>query len=258
MSDRAQVEATGATVDEAVASACAQAGWDPERVEVEVVTAGLVSAPGEHLAGRAARVVVRPLPEAAPRALAFLRGLLDRMAIEAAVTAHRVPAAPAGAGVAARAGAPDPVLLEVEGEDLGVLIGWRGESLRCLQTVVNLALGPGAAGSATATPAPTSPGPGGGPRVIVDVARYRRRREEQVEAMALRWAQRVRRTGEPLTLDPMPPYERRAVHLALLDAPGVRTESEGVEPERRVTILPQAPQAEPLDGARADRGVGWS
>ncbi len=221
MTDTPAVEASGATVEAAVAAACAEGGWDPARVQVEVLSPGLVAVPGEHLAARAARVRVRPLPEAAPRALDFLRGLLDRMGIEADVSASLVAPAPARPG--GPDGEPAPLLLEVEGADLGVLIGWRGESLRALQTVVNLALGPGGTG---------------GPRVIVDVARYRRRREEQVEAMALRWAARVRRTGEPMTLDPMPPYERRAVHLALADAPGVRTESAGADPERRVTILP--------------------
>ncbi|HUY96217.1 MAG TPA: RNA-binding cell elongation regulator Jag/EloR [Verrucomicrobiae bacterium] len=225
MSETGVAEGSGATVAEAVAAACGEAGWDPDQVEVEVLSPGLAGVPGEHLASRAARVRVRPLPEQAPPALAFLRGLLQRMGIEADVSARRVAAPPDRPGDPTGAGEPAPLLLEVTGEDLGVLIGWRGESLRALQTVVNLALGRGGSG---------------GPRVIVDVARYRQRREEAVEAMALRWAARVRRTGQPMTLDPMPPYERRAVHLALLDAPGVRTESQGADPERRVTIAPAA------------------
>ncbi len=242
-----RVEGTGTTVAEAVARACAEAGWAPELVEVEVISPGLPAAPGEHLAGRAARVAVRPLPAEAPRALDFLRGLLDRMGVDAAVSAHRVPAPPAS--VPGEEQTARPLVLDVEGEDLGVLIGWRGESLRALQTVVNLALGP------TRAVAPGEPTPGwGGPRVIVDVARYRRRREEQVEAMALRWAQRVRRTGQPMTLDPMPPYERRAVHLALADAQGVRTESQGEDPDRYVTILPTAGSAGTVDAGQDDAG----
>jgi spoIIIJ-associated protein len=118
-----------------------------------------------------------------------------------------------------------PLLLDIEGADLGILIGWRGESLRALQTVVNLMLG-----ESGLTP--------GSPRLIVDVARYRQRREQTVAQMALRMAAGVVRSGRPVTLEPMQPYERRAVHLALADDPSVSTESTGADAERRVTIRP--------------------
>ncbi|HUY61175.1 MAG TPA: R3H domain-containing nucleic acid-binding protein [Candidatus Dormibacteraeota bacterium] len=244
------VEGSGATVADAVVAACAAAGIDAAAAEVEVLSAGSPSVPGERLSGTAARVRVRALPPEAPAALRFLRGLLDRLEIEGSVTARRprVPAVPPPAGAP-----PAPAtMLEIEGEDLGVLIGWRGEGLRALQTVVNLGLGREESGL---------------PRVIVDIAQYRRRREEAVEAMARRWAARVRGTGQRITLDPMSPYERRAVHLALAADPGVRTESTGENGERRVTIHPTGvasprdaedpPWSQPDRGRSGPGGGAW-
>ncbi len=243
-------EAAGATVAEALAAACASAGIDAAAAEVEVLSAGSSSVPGERLSGTAARVRVRALPPEAPVALHFLRGLLERLGIVASVTAGR----PRVAAVPPPLGAPPgpATLLEIEGEDLGALIGWRGEGLRALQTVVNLGLGREESGR---------------PRVIVDIAHYRRRREEAVEALARRWAARVRGTGQRVTLDPMSPYERRAVHLALAGDPGVRTESTGEDGERRVTIHPtgvasprdaeEPPWARPERGRPPSGGGSW-
>jgi spoIIIJ-associated protein len=148
--------------------------------------------------------------------------MLRLMGIEAEVNVRR---ARPGSDEEVGAASDIPLLLEVEGADLGVLIGWRGESLRALQTVINLMLGDGGQ-----TP--------GSPRLIVDVANYRQRREQTVAQMALRMAAGVARSGRPVTLEPMQPYERRAVHLALASDASVSTESTGVDAERRVTIRP--------------------
>jgi spoIIIJ-associated protein len=121
---------------------------------------------------------------------------------------------------------PPPVILDISGDDLGLLIGWRGETLRALQTALNLMLGDDS---------------GEGRRVILDVERYRARREEQVRELALRLAERVKRSGERYTLDPMHAYERRVIHMTLSDDPSVRTESSGHEPTRRVVIHPTGP-----------------
>jgi spoIIIJ-associated protein len=120
-----------------------------------------------------------------------------------------------------------PVILDVSGDDLGLLIGWRGETLRALQTTLNLMLGEEEGAD--------------GRRIILDVERYRARREEQVRDLAQRLALRVKRSGEKYTLDPMQAYERRVVHLALAEDSDVRTESSGKEPNRRVVIHPTGP-----------------
>jgi spoIIIJ-associated protein len=76
-------------------------------------------------------------------------------------------------------------------------------------------------------------------RVIVDVERYRQRREHTVREIAYRAARQVKVTGDPITLDAMQAFERRAIHLALEEDPDVTTVSVGAEPERRVVVEPR-------------------
>jgi spoIIIJ-associated protein len=211
----------GATIEEAVSRALTELGITRDEAEVEVLSTGARGAPGERLSGGEARVRVYRIDEHAARARALLEELLTRMEVPCRVTVRR-GGTPAGADASAA-----PVILDVSGDDLGLLIGWRGETLRALQTALNLMLGDedGAEGR----------------RVILDVERYRARREDQVRELALRLAARVKRTGERYALDPMHAYERRVIHLTLADDPGVRTESSGKEPSRRVVINPTGP-----------------
>jgi spoIIIJ-associated protein len=113
--------------------------------------------------------------------------------------------------------------LNVRGDDLGVLIGRRGEKLASLQHIVNLIV---------------AKREGEYNRISVDVEGYRSRREEQLRDVAERAAKRVIQTGKIIQLEPMPAVERRIVHMALVDNPKVRTQSVGVEPGRRIVILP--------------------
>lgn len=216
------VETSGATVPEAVAAALAQLGVTRERVEVEVIAGGSRPVPGERLASAGmTRVRVRVIDAFAARAREFLEELLVRMEIPAKVSVR----APSPSKREIEAGR-EPVLLDISGDDLGLLIGWRGENLRALQTVVNLMAGDNEVE---------------GRRLILDVERYRARREEQVRELALRLGHRVKRTGESYVLDPMQAYERRIVHIALEDDESLRTESTGVDPQRRITIHPTGP-----------------
>ncbi|MDQ3881512.1 MAG: KH domain-containing protein, partial [Chloroflexota bacterium] len=131
------------------------------------------------------------------------------------------------ATVAIGAGA-ETAKLNVSGDDLGLLIGRRGEKLASLQHLVNLIV---------------AKREGAWHRISVDVENYRGRREEQLREVAARAAKRVEETGKIIQLDPMPALERRIVHVALVENPRVRTQSVGVEPNRRIVILPaeQAP-----------------
>jgi spoIIIJ-associated protein len=115
--------------------------------------------------------------------------------------------------------------LNVKGSELGVLIGRRGEKLASLQHIVNLIV---------------AKREGQWHRISVDVENYRGRREEQLLEVAVKAAKRVTDTGKIIQLDPMPAIERRIVHMTLLDNPKVRTQSVGVEPNRRIVILPAA------------------
>ncbi len=118
--------------------------------------------------------------------------------------------------------------IEVRGPDLGALIGRGGENLVALQQI---------------TSAITSRRVGRTVHVPLDIEGYRRRREEQLREIASRVATRVRTSGQAVTLEPMLAYERRIVHLAVQDTPGVKTESVGVDPNRRVVISSTAPGA---------------
>jgi spoIIIJ-associated protein len=106
---------------------------------------------------------------------------------------------------------------------MGLLIGRRGETLRSLQFMVNLLV---------------SRKVQKWPQVVVDVGNYRQRRQESLEGLARRMAERVRQSGRPLTLEPMGAYERRIVHLALRADPTVYTESNGEGENRKIVIFP--------------------
>lgn len=160
------------------------------------------------------------LGEALPIGGQVAKEILDVMGIEADVKIEQIPG---------REG------VEISGGDLGVLIGRGGENLVALQQVVS---------------AITSKKAGRTVHIPVDVEGYRRRREDQLREVAKRVAERVRATGQAVTLEPMLAYERRVVHLAVQGTPGLRTESVGLEPNRRVVISSTAPGAHGPVGMR--------
>lgn len=112
-------------------------------------------------------------------------------------------------------------VIDIKGEDLGLLIGRRGDTLVALQYLVNLML------------ARKFPGKGS---VTVDVEHYRHRNEERITAMAKRMAERVREGGSPITLEPMSAAERRLVHMMFADDPELETNSIGEGENRKVVI----------------------
>lgn len=112
-------------------------------------------------------------------------------------------------------------VIDIKGEDLGLLIGRRGDTLIALQYLVNLIL------------SRRYPGKGG---VTIDVEHYRHRNEERIIALAQRMAERVRETGSPITLEPMSASERRLVHITFADDPELETNSIGEGENRKVVI----------------------
>jgi spoIIIJ-associated protein len=215
-----EVEASGKTVDEAIAAALEQLQLDRSQVEVEIISAGRTGLFG--LGGEDARVLVRPITteqvglESATikMAVEFLQRLLELMEIEAEVTA-RPPETP-GDGLG-RVSA----VLDVTGEDLGILIGRRGSTLAALQYTVNHMVSRQLKSKAL---------------VSVDVEGYRRRREENLKGLALRLAEKVKASGRTITLEPMPANERRIVHLTLANDSQVASFSLGDGENRKVAI----------------------
>ena len=115
-------------------------------------------------------------------------------------------------------------VFEIEGEDSGLLIGTRGETLRALQFIVSFLV---------------SRRLGERTNLMVDVEGYQQRRYDSVANLARRVAQRVAQRGRSIPLEPMPPNERRQVHMALADHADVVTESDGHGDRRRVVIHPK-------------------
>jgi spoIIIJ-associated protein len=120
-------------------------------------------------------------------------------------------------------GSPDEIRIEIEGPDAGRIIGKKGNVLDAIQYLTTrVAVRPGEQRR----------------HLFVDAEGYRARHEDQLSQMARRLAQRVATEGKVITFDPMSARERRIVHMALREIKGVRTESLGEEPQRRVQIIP--------------------
>ncbi len=155
--------------------------------------------------------------DAIAAAVNIVERLLNLLQIDAEVTS-RPPSSPGdGVGMVS-------AVLDIEGPDLGLLIGRRGETLASLQYIVNLMLARHLH-----------------KRVMVgiDIGGYRRRREESLRNLARRLADQVRATGQSITMEPLPPAERRIVHITLADSPHVLTVSIGEGDARKVAITPR-------------------
>ena len=133
------------------------------------------------------------------------------------------------AHIEVRYGEPDeegkrPVMVDVQGDDLGVLIGRRAEILNALQYITNLIVSKQVERWV---------------QVIIDVQGYRARHERQLRQMAQRMADQAMKAGRRQVLEPMSASDRRIIHLELRDHPSVTTQSVGEEPTRKVTIVPK-------------------
>ena len=116
------------------------------------------------------------------------------------------------------------ILVDISGKDLSVLIGKRSETLNALQYISRLIVSKELGDNVT---------------LVIDVEGYRTRRERQLRQLAHRMAEQAINTGKKQTLEPMPPNERRIIHMELREDTHVTTESFGEEPHRKVTILPK-------------------
>jgi spoIIIJ-associated protein len=222
------IEISARTVAEAIQLALAQLAKDRDEVAIEVLEAGSeeeealvrVTVVDDDEPAQASQEQPAGSTNVEKIARGILEDLLERMDIHAYVTAVR-------SSVPDQRGEPEETItLHVEGADedaMGLLIGRRGETLRSLQFMVNLLV---------------SRKVQKWPQVVVDVGNYRQRRQESLEGLARRMAERVRQSGRPLTLEPMGAYERRIVHLALRSDPTVYTESSGEGDNRKVVIYP--------------------
>ncbi len=187
---------------------------DRDEAEVEVLSKGKSGFLG--IGGELARVRVTKIPQGG-NAAALATEAVSRILQSAGVNVSRTLRA-----------ANDPDLggpvIDLSGEDSGLLIGRRGQTLQSLQFLVNLIVRKKF---------------GYEVRVTLDVEGYRQRRESSLRDMAVKVAGRVIQTSRSITLEPMSPADRRIVHTSLTGHPGVTTESMGVGDNRKVTIIPK-------------------
>lgn len=198
------VEKTGRTVDEALAAALEELAVPSDRVKVEVLDEGKGGFLGIGAKPAIVRVTLRETRK--QKVEQFLNSVCDAMDVDVNVVVKEDG---------------EYLHADINGSEAGILIGHHGQTLDAMQYLLNLV---------------ASKVEEGGQRVVLDVEGYRKRREETLTRLAARLAERVRRNGEPMVLEPMSAHERRVIHLALQDNPYVVTGSEGEDPFRRVVI----------------------
>ena len=120
----------------------------------------------------------------------------------------------------------EPAVIDIQGEDAGLLIGKRGETLRSLQMLVNMMLSQQTDHQSSRMP------------VILDIEHYRKRKERNLQRLAEKMANRASETGNSVELEYMNAADRRIVHMALSSSKSVTTESKGEGQNRRVMIIP--------------------
>ena len=202
---------TGKTVEEARKKAAAQLGVAEEEMIVTVLEEGKKGFLG--IGASDAKISVSYSEDGEDTALDFIRKLIDDMALE-------------GLTVAKKEGSNDDVLITVDGDNAGVLIGHHGETLEAIQYLANLAANKKVAGEKREYV-----------RVTVDVEGYRAKREASLRALARRMSAKVIKNKKSVMLEPMNPYERRIVHSEVQGIAGVSTNSIGSENNRRVVIF---------------------
>ena len=184
------LEATGKTYEEALMAGLAQMGLPSDKVDVEVLEEGSKGFLGIGAKPYRLRLTKKDTP--ALRAEEFLQNVTELMGLDVVLDVQDEEEA---------------LRIEMQGDNQGILIGHRGETLDALQ--------------------------------YLDTEGYRAKREQTLINLANRMAAKVQRSGRRMVLEPMNPYERRILHATLQDNPHVTTHSEGEEPNRRVVIAPK-------------------
>ncbi len=230
MNERATLEKIAPTVEEAISAGLSELGMSEDAVDLEILDAGSRGLLG--IGGRQARVRLTIRASSEPKtgdageisdevddtlklAKQFVVEMLDKIKVSASVRVHYGEQSENG---------ERPVLVDISGEDLGILIGRHAEILNAMQYLVNLMVSKRLERWV---------------QVVIDVEGYRSRRERQLRQLASRMADQVLKTGRRMSLEPMTASDRRIIHLALRDHPSVSTQSVGEEPGRKVTIVPK-------------------
>jgi spoIIIJ-associated protein len=200
-----EVTATGQNVEEAVESALAQLQTTREKVEITIIDEGKKGFLG--LFGKKESVVKVVLhPDPIDEAIGFLRNVSEKMGVEIDIQVKKEG---------------KNLHIQLSGEKIALLIGKRGQTLNSLQYLTQLVANRYSKQYMT---------------VLLDAEDYRLRRNETLVQLADRMAQKVIRTRKEVSFEPMPSYERKVIHTALMKYPQIRTYSHGTEPHRHIVI----------------------
>ena len=200
------IEISAKTVDEAITEALVKLGTTSDRIEYEIVEKGNNGFLG--IGRKDAVIKVRKKYSVNDDIKDFLNKVFEAMDLKVEI----VMTAEENSNV---------INVDLKGDDMGVLIGKRGQTLDSLQYLTSLVVNKGRQGYV---------------RVKLDTEDYRNRRKETLENLAKSIAYKVRKTRKPVSLEPMNPYERRIIHSALQGNRYVETYSEGSEPYRHVVV----------------------
>jgi spoIIIJ-associated protein len=206
------IEKSAKSVEEALKLALDELNLTREKVEVEIIDEPVKKVLGL-FGGKDAKIKVSVIEEVVEteefdvKAVNFLNSVFENMKIEGKITTR----------------IEDTTLyIDVEGPDMALLIGRRGQTLDALQYLVSLTINKNKDDYT---------------RVILDTENYRKKRKETLEKLAYRLAKKAKKLRKDIVLEPMNPYERRIIHSALQTSTEVSTRSEGEEPYRKVVIF---------------------
>ena len=202
------ITVTAKTVDDAIIQASMQLGVSSDRIQYEIVEKGSTGLLGGLFGSKPAIIRAKRVETIDEKAADFLTSVFDAMGIRVIVEIKLNEE-------------EKEMEINLTGEEMGILIGKRGQTLDSLQYLVSLVVNKESEGYL---------------RVKLDTENYRERRKETLETLAKNIAYKVKRTRRSVTLEPMNPYERRIIHSALQSDKYVYTRSEGEEPFRHVVI----------------------
>lgn len=200
------IEISGKTVSDALKNALKELNVTEDKVEVEVLEKGSKGL-FKFIGVKPAKIRVKLKKDYANDARSFLTEVLNVMGVVAEVDIKEEN---------------NVINIILSGDNMGIVIGYRGETLDAIQYLVSLVVNKGNVEEYK--------------RVVLDTENYRFKREETLKRLADKTGSRVRRSGRSFKLEPMNPYERRIIHSALQDNPYIYTYSEGEEPYRRVVV----------------------
>lgn len=202
------IEKTGRTVEEAVEQAIAELGIPREETDIEIIEQPSKGFLGL-LGSKPARVKVSVRNSPVRRVKGIMTDILNTMDLQARLDIVEKD---------------NTVTINLEGENLGILIGRRGETLDALQYLVNLSINKNQENRK---------------KFILDIEGYRTRREDTLKKLAHKLADKAMQRGRNVVLEPMNSLERRIIHTALQGRDDISTFSEGEEPYRKIIISPK-------------------